>query len=181
MRRATLLIAALALTPLATVMAQLQPSPLEPGQRVRVTAPDLGIRKQVGRFEALRGDTLVVAAADSTMTFPVASVTRLELSRGQKSMAGRWAGIGFVSGAAFGAIIGFVSGDPPRTCDLCPTAEQKAACGAIVFGGIGALIGRGAGASHKTDRWEEVPLDKLRVSVGPQRDGRLGLGLSFAF
>ena len=179
MRRATLLIAVLALTPLATVMAQLQPLPLEPGQRVRVTAPDLGIRKQVGRFEALRGDTLVVAAADSTMTFPVVSVTRLELSWGQRSMARRGAGIGFLSGATIGAIIGFAAGDDTN-CFICFTAEDKAAAGAIVLGGIGALIGLAVG-SHKTDLWEEVPLDQLRVSVGPQRDGRLGLGLSFAF
>ncbi len=161
-------------------MAQLQPWPLEPGQRVRVTAPDLGIRKQVGRFETLRGDTLVVAAADSTMTFPVTSVTRLELSWGQRSLARRGAGIGFLSGATIGAIIGFAAGDDTNCYFICFTAEDKATAGVIVLGGIGALIGLAVG-SHKTDLWEEVPLDQLRVSVGPQRDGRLGLGLSFAF
>ncbi len=31
------------------------------------------------------------------------------------------------------------------------------------------------------DRWQEVPLDRLRVSVAPQRDGRFGLGLSVRF
>ena len=43
--------------------------------------------------------------------------------------------------------------------------------------GIGGLIG----AFVKTDRWEAVPLDQLRVSVVPQRGGRFALGLSISF
>jgi len=42
---------------------------------------------------------------------------------------------------------------------------------------LGAVIG----ALIKTDRWEEVPLDALRVSFVPQRDGRFGLGMSVRF
>jgi len=33
----------------------------------------------------------------------------------------------------------------------------------------------------KIDRWEEVPLDQLRVSFVPQLDGRFGFGLSVRF
>ena len=33
----------------------------------------------------------------------------------------------------------------------------------------------------KTDRWEAVPLDRLRVGLAPQRDGRLMLGFSAGF
>ena len=36
-------------------------------------------------------------------------------------------------------------------------------------------------ASIKTDRWEEVPLDRLRVSFAPQRDARFALGFSVSF
>ena len=43
-----------------------------------------------------------------------------------------------------------------------------------------AIDGR-LGASTKTDRWREVPLDRVRVSLGPQRDGRFGLGASVRF
>jgi hypothetical protein len=38
---------------------------LEPGTRVRVHAPELGIERQAATFEALRGDTLVVAATSA--------------------------------------------------------------------------------------------------------------------
>jgi hypothetical protein len=53
--------------------------------------------------------------------------------------------------------------------------------GAIVVAVPSAFVGGIIGAFIKTDRWEEVPLDRLRVSFAPQRDGRFALGLSVAF
>ncbi len=53
MRHATILVAILAFVPLASATAQ-EPPPVKVGDRVRVTALDLGIRKQAGRFAALR-------------------------------------------------------------------------------------------------------------------------------
>ncbi len=76
----TVLLVALLLTPFTSVAAQEQPLPLEPEQRVRVTAPNLGINKQVVTFKALRGDTLIVSA-DSTMAWPLAAITRLDVYR----------------------------------------------------------------------------------------------------
>jgi len=55
------------------------------------------------------------------------------------------------------------------------------ALGAAAFGVTGALVGLGIGALLKSERWEEVPLDRLRVNIVPQRDGRFALGLSVAF
>jgi len=42
------------------------------------------------------------------------------------------------------------------------------------------VVGAITGAFIKTDRWEEVPLDRLQVSFAPQRDG-FAVGLSVAF
>jgi len=50
---------------------------------------------------------------------------------------------------------------------------EKARIGAVVFGVVGAVIGYAIASSGKHDR--------LLVSVGPQRDGRFGLGLSGRF
>jgi hypothetical protein len=50
-----------------------------------------------------------------------------------------------------------------------------------LFSVIGVAFGGGIGAVYKTDRWEEVPLDRLRVSIVPLRDGRLGFGLEVRF
>ena len=53
--------------------------------------------------------------------------------------------------------------------------------GGAGLGALGAGIGAIVGALIKTDRWEEVPLDRLRVSFVPQRGGRFALGLSVRF
>ncbi len=160
---------------------------VEPGQRVRVTAPDLGIRNQAGRFEGFRGDTLVVAVADSTMTLPVASVTRLELSRGRESLGGKGAIVGAVVGGAIGLTIGarrvsaceeedpteFLTGDPGCLFFLVEPVLLSTAGGALLGGIVGEII--------KADRWEEVSLDRVRVSLVPQRDGRFAFGASLSF
>lgn len=56
-----------------------------------------------------------------------------------------------------------------------------AAAGGVIFGAAGALLGALIGATMKTERWVSVPLDELRVSFGPQRDGRFGFGASVRF
>ena len=56
-----------------------------------------------------------------------------------------------------------------------------ALAGAVIFGAGGALLGFIVGAMITGTRWEEVPLDRLRLQVAPQRDGRFGLGLSVRF
>ncbi len=177
MRHATILVAILAFVP-ASATSQ-EPPPVKVGDRVRVTAPDLGIRKQAGRFEALRADTMVVAVADSTMTFPVAFVTRLEVSRGQKSRAGQGAGIGLLGGGLLGFLIS------SRNCtEGTGFLDTREACIQVsTVGGaiVGTFLGLAVGAVIMTDHWQEVPLHRVRVSVGPQRDGRFGLGASVRF
>jgi hypothetical protein len=42
---------------------------------------------------------------------------------------------------------------------------------------LGGLVGLAIGSNIKTDRWEEVPLEQLHVSVTPQRNN----GFAFAF
>ncbi len=68
-----------------------------------------------------------------------------------------------------------------ETTGGCPVDWGKAGSTAALGGVIGAAIGGGIGGSIKTDRWEEVPLDRLGVTLAPQRDGRFAFGLSVAF
>ena len=49
-----------------------------------------------------------------------------------------------------------------------------------VFGAVGGIFGAVIGAASGGDRWEEVPLDRLRVSVMPQQGG-FGIGARIAF
>jgi hypothetical protein len=151
---------------------------LEPGARVRVTAPQLGIEKQATTFQTLRGDTLIVVA-DSATYCPLASVTRLEVHRGRQGHV--WLGAGI--GSAVGAVAGVVTGVLVCKNDwLCSDDYMGLAvlAGAGIGGVAGGLLGAGVGALIKTDRWEEVPLDRLRVSLVPRREG-VALGISLAF
>ena len=221
MRRATLLVALLVSTPLTSIAAQ-ETLPVRVGDRVRVTAP--GVNSGAVTVVAVGNDTLVLGRDVSTWGIPIASVTRLEVSRG-RGLSGQGAGIGAALGGGFllyasgdpvagalgaglgallgssprtrkvagiglligalsGAFIGLASGDdPPCSGWFCWrfTAEEKAALGAVGLGGLGGVIGLIAGAASSGERWEEVPLNRLRVSVAPQRDGRFGLGASVRF
>jgi len=157
------------LVPLASLEGQLQS-----GQRVRVTAADCGLDNQSATFEALRSDTLVL----DTMNCPLVSVTHLDVHRGRKSAAGLAAGIGFGVGTAWA--IALLS--TPSICNPvtpCGAGDWAKAIG--LLGGISAGLGGLVGLVFRWDRWEEVSLDRLRVSFVPQRDGRFGLGLSVKF
>jgi len=52
--------------------------------------------------------------------------------------------------------------------------------GALLGGLAGAGLGALVGSTIKTDRWEAVPLDRLRVGVVPDRDRWLTLSVRFA-
>ncbi len=159
-------LAVLAFTPLTGATAQEQPPPLEPGVRVRVSFDG---ERRSGTVVALESDTLALQSRRGTLQLLIASVTRLEVSRGRKSFgAGKGALVGLLVGAALGAAL-----DNRR--DL--GRYQALAEGATV----GTLLGAVGGALIKTDRWEEVPLERLSVSFAPQRDGRFALGVSVGF
>lgn len=179
--RALAILAVLVLAPLTDALAQ--ELPLRPGRRVRVTAPTIGIKKQAATFDALRGDMLVVVA-DSTMDFPLASVTRLDVYAGRQGHARRGAGIGFLAGVSVGGVIGYFYCTAGTGDCLDSSSDQGAELqliGPLAIGAVaGTLLGAAVGALIKTDKWEQVPLDRLRVSVVPTRSG-FGIGASFAF
>ena len=52
---------------------------------------------------------------------------------------------------------------------------------AFLIGAGGGLVGGTVGYFNKTERWEEIPLDQLRVSLNPQREGGFALGFSVRF
>ncbi len=122
-----------------TEIAAQEPLVFEPGVRVRVTAPDCGLRGRATlRFRALRADTLVL----DTTECPLASVTRLDVSGGQKSHALLGAGIGFAAGALVGLV--HCSGDAggfsdAGTCDLAD--DDLTLWVAFVIGAMGGLAG----------------------------------------
>ena len=144
-----------------TEIAAQEPFSFQPGERVRVTAPDCGLRGVGTGFRALRGDTLVL----DTTECPLASVTRLDVSRGRKSHARLGAGIGVLAGALVGVVAcrgGCVIGDEGDFSDFSVPF-------AFAIGLIGGIAGGITGWLIKTERWEEVPIERFRVGLTPQR------------
>ncbi len=92
---------------------------------------------------------------------------------GKPTIVGGLVGLGL--GGAVGAVVGLLVDEHGN--DLAPS--DAAAMGAGLFGVIGFAAGTIVGYSR--GRWETVPLHQLRVSLAPQHDGRLGIGLSVAF
>ncbi len=183
MRHATIFVAILAFTPLASATAQVRP-----GDRVRVTrlpicpppyicvgGPGL---QSVGTFVAWKFDTLIMESNGNVLALPLDSVTKLEVSWGRKTNTGMGAGIGLLVGGVAGAVIAVAIYEECEPCFIDPATIPMAV--AIWVGLGGAAVGATIGSLIKTDRWA-VPLDRLLVNVGPQRDGRYGLGATVRF
>ncbi len=156
-----------------TGIAAQEPSSFDARVRVRVTALDCGLREQATGFQALREGMLVLDATEC----PLASVTRLEVSRGQKSNAGLGASIGFGAGA-LGTVF-YCKALDQFGCRLFD--DDLTLPVALIVGAIGAIAGGITGNLIKSERWEEVSLERVSVSLAPQRDGRFGLGLTVKF
>jgi hypothetical protein len=180
------LVAILTFMPLASATAQV---PIRQGARVRVTrlpiCPPTCVggppRQDVVTFVTWSGDTLLAQSNGNTIVLPLDAVTKLEVSQGQKSHTGVGAVIGFLVGGAAGAAIGYASYSCEGWSCLGYGPWPSAGVG-LAIGGVGGLVaGALIGSAIKTDRWEEVPLDRVRVSLGPQRDGRFGFGASVRF
>jgi hypothetical protein len=173
--RAVVTFGILCLASFAGAIAQEQP--LQAGQRVRVTAAALGLKKRVATFEAMRTDTLVVTTT-ATMNYPLSAITQLEAYAGRRGHFWTGFAIGGGLGAVGGAVLGYAAA--AIADEYNPQFFAYAAGGALAGGAVLGLLCGGVGALSKSDKWENVPLDGLRVSVVPQRNG-IGIGASVAF
>ncbi|MEJ7813164.1 MAG: hypothetical protein WKG32_22330 [Gemmatimonadaceae bacterium] len=182
------ILAALLLAGATGLAAQARTLPsLEPGARVRVTAPSLSRGLRVGTVAGVRGDSLdlKVAGRDTTVTVSASELTRLEVSRGQRRQGRKGMGMGLLIGAAGGAVLGYASGDD-ESGFIAFSAGEKAVLSGVVFGVLGTVIGGLAGLSSQTDRWVSLPLDggpttRARLSLDLSHVGSRRLGLSVSF
>ena len=160
-----------------TEIAAQEPFVFEPGVRVRVTALDCGLSGRATEFRALRADTLVL----DTTECPLASVTHLDVSRGQKSHGSLGAGIGVAAGALWGVALCRRNANAGHHCGVPGSDADLTLLVVGVLGAGGGLVGAIVGSFIKTEQWEEIPLERLHVSLTPQRDGGFALGFSVRF
>ena len=153
------------------------------GARVRIASTGTpGVR--VGTIVALGPDTLRLRSEDGQTETPVAlgRITRLERSTGRHGRALMGAGIGLVSGAALGGILGYASGDdkPQPNQWFTFTAGDKAAFAAAALGVVGLLTGTIVGALHQREEWKVIATTLPSVRTSRSVRPVFGIGLSFA-
>ena len=123
-------------------------------------AVGIGDRVRTGTLLSTSPDSMVIQEPKN-VAFSVATkdVLRLEVVRGQQTHKLKGTVIGFLSGAALGALLGAATYKPSK----CPGAtwcldfgeEFNVAGGAVVGAGAGTLIGLMIGAAPR-DKWATV-------------------------
>ena len=147
---------------------------LEPGVRVRLSAPSLGMRQHTGTLRGRDANKVLV----DTLAVPLTALTSFETSQGRKSHTLLGAGIGFLVGGGIGALALMNDQDCLDIADQSACTALGAGIGGLGGAITGALLG---GLVFKTERWRQVPLDLLRMSKNRGPALHLALGVSLAF
>jgi hypothetical protein len=179
----------LAVTLLAAPAHAEESPPLVPGQRLRVTAASPGhfTGVTVGHLVKVGPDSLTMVDPErgAVTELPLGSITRLEVSHGQRRHTRKGLLIGTAVGAALAPLVWVGLSEDPQGCGgpaqpyrACSTGE-KAALTVFTVGcsaGVGAWIGH----KRKSEDWSDSPVERLRVTVRPDRRGaRVALTFSF--
>ncbi len=164
-------------------------------------------RQSVGTVLAWDADSLVVQSNGNSLALPLDSVTKLEVSQGKKSFTLEGAVLGLLGGGVLGVLAEISAGhekekgkkicklfigdilvetgrpseiscrEEPGTPETWGSPSWRGATIGAVLGAIaGGLIG-----GSMSDRWQEIPLEQVRVRVTKRRDGRFALGASVRF
>jgi hypothetical protein len=147
--------------------------------RVRVTVSGDGSGQVVGRYLRTAGDTIWIdtGLAHGPSPIVVDQIRRFEVSRGQRSNAGRGALIGGAVGLGIG-LVSVISAASEDDGWFEPSTGEYAA-GVAVLTAMGSGIGAGIGALIRTEKWEAVPVAGLTVTRGASPGLRLGLSMRF--
>lgn len=181
------------LLPGVRAFAQELPAWVEPGARVRLALPceagrppgtetPTGVCHEEGRLVSVQGRAIALATAESTRSYPLSVVTRLEVSRGTRSRWRTGAAVGLLAGAG-GTFALLNRGDSTNPCDSSTNQDAMgmsacvgvAALGGVAGAGVGALIGK----LFRTEEWQRVPTDQVRVSLAPRAGLELRVALTF--
>jgi len=126
--------------------------PVTAGERVRITAAD---GTHVGRIvEVAAGSLRVSIEGAAAISIATTSIHTVEVSRGRRSKAKKYA----IRGAIIAGLVGAVSlGLQHESVGEDGSSVGKAAAlGAFSGGLVGGLIGGAIGATRRADRWEQV-------------------------
>jgi len=167
-------------------LAAQQPNSVKTGDKVRVSAPALELKEEVGRVAATRRDTIVLTGHRNTdsLPIPVAAITRLDVSAGRGPLGWKGAGVGALIGGGAGALAGIVVGSAVGNAfdafDGSGSSEIGGAVVGAVFGGVfGASAGALIGALIPGERWKRADMPIAVNVVGLRQGTRLGFVVAF--
>lgn len=176
-----------------TTVAPAQALPRQPGTRIRMTVP-CGITPSPapegrrtactikGELIGWRTDTIELAMDGARISYSLNAVSQFEVGRGYRSHWLLGTGIGFVVGA--GSTFLLLHGDG-STSPCNPSANQDALRSSECLGwvGLGGLAGAGLGSliggQIRTERWQKVARENLRINVVSSKQFMLGLIVEF--
>lgn len=154
--------------------ARAQAPRANPGELVRIS-PATGGHVQ-GTLIRMDADSVVLrrrAGRDSSVAYPAASLTRVEVARGRSRHPWRGAAIGFVAGGALGELAAVSSTCSSSDCsDIDPLVQ---AITVTVGAAAGTVVGTVVGLHGRT-RWQRVA-GPASLTVVPGRGTRVGLSI----
>ena len=153
--------------------------------RVRFKAPSVSRRRITGRLINVTQDTLIIEAGRTRYQVPVSSISNLEVSTLRYNK-------GFKIGLGAGAVI--IGCTSIYTYREKKRIDQSSGDTSLAYYtlGIATLVGYSAGAfvcllatligaTIKSDKWVEVPPDRLNLSLAPTSTKGLRAALTFNF
>lgn len=154
-----------------------QVSEIQPGARVRITAPGIVAGRYAATVLGRTPDTIRVGAPDkSPLDIPVSRITSLEVSRGDSRALGAKRGVlwGGGIGLGLGVILTAAEDSNSPTYNGFSDSENVAyaTLSGVIYGAIiGAIVGR--------ERWERFDMP-VRTSFRVQ-PGRVGAAFGFTY
>lgn len=169
----------------AAALAGAEPPPSNwpaAGERVRLTTlTSPGEQNGVVVETDAESLTVSLGVGKPPVRVPLGSVKRLEVARGRRTAVKE----GAIGGGVLGTVLGVlaVTGLSQALCEGgadCTASGEGYLVGAGIFGVGGAGLGALIGLAIKKDRWERVPVGRVRVGWEPARGG-VGVQVSLAW
>ena len=169
-----------------------QAIPPDLGARIRLTVPCELVPQPaperrnacvlVGNLAGWRTDAIDLDVEGRRRSYDLHTVSHLEVSRESRSHKRLGAGIGFVVGVGSTYYL-FHSGGSTGRCNQSANQDAIDSSHCLGLYGLGGLVGAGLGAvigsRVRSERWQTVPLGRVRISLVARR--RLILKLAVAF
>ena len=153
----------------------------EGNTKVRFKAPSVSKKRIVGRLVEVVKDTLVIQGGHTFFQVSLSSISNLEVSLGQYRNTAKGLLIGLGLGSAI-VTLSFRHAEHLEETGPYDSLDGLAtALGGMFLGGLVLVVSTFTGVAKKSDKWVEVPPQRLNLSVAPTSAKGLRTALTFNF